>query len=288
MSEGVDHYENFPVASWLCPKHLRPAVQAIYRWARTGDDIADEGVDTATQRLSQLASMRTALQQAIAEQAHDKTTQQWAQLVAPLAKLVGGGLQPQPLFDLLQAFESDVRRTASAPLGERYQDWPALLSYCRYSANPVGRLMLQLYKVNDPEVIAQSDAVCTALQLINFWQDLSQDLARHRFYIPVTVLAQHQLPPTCDLRDIAPTTAQAVVAQLVAHATHTMHSGIGVVHAVPGRAGWELAMVVAGGLRILHRIKASGFKSTHIRPKLTAGDWLAVAVKALCIKLGFY
>ncbi|UFS56459.1 squalene/phytoene synthase family protein [Comamonadaceae bacterium M7527] len=162
MSVGVDHYENFPVASWLCPKHLRPAVQAIYRWARTGDDIADEGTDTPSQRLNQLASMRNALQQAIAEQAHDATTQPWAQLVAPLAQLVRNGLKPKPLFDLLQAFESDVSRTASAPLGDRYQDWPALLNYCSYSANPVGRLMLQLYKVNDPEVMAQSDAVCTA------------------------------------------------------------------------------------------------------------------------------
>ncbi|UFS56458.1 squalene/phytoene synthase family protein [Comamonadaceae bacterium M7527] len=126
---------------------------------------------------------------------------------------------------------------------------------------------------------------CAQLQLINFWQDLSQDLARQRFYIPVTVLAQHQLPPTCDLREVEPTTAQAVVAQLVAHATQTMHSGLGVVHAIPGRASWELALVVAGGLRILQRIKATGFKSAQIRPKLTAFDWLAVAYEALRIKL---
>lgn len=285
MSVGVDHYENFPVASWLCPKHLRPAVQAIYRWARTGDDIADEGTDAPTQRLDQLASMRTALQQAINQQAHDATTVQWAQLVAPLAHLVHGGLQPEPLFDLLQAFESDVRRTASAPFGDRYQDWPELLRYCSYSANPIGRLMLQLYKVSDPNVIAQSDAVCTALQLINFWQDLSQDLARLRFYIPVSVLTQHQLPPTCDLREVAPKKAQVVVAQLVAHAKQTMQSGLGVVHAVPGRASWELALIAAGGLRILQRIEASGFNSAHIRPKLTATDWLAVAYKATGIKL---
>ena len=285
MSVGVDHYENFPVASWLCPRHLRPAVQAIYRWARTGDDIADEGADTPAQRLGQLDSMRAALQQAIDEQSPDTATRQWTALVAPLAELVRGGLQPQPLFDLLQAFESDVRRTANAPLGGRYKDWAELLGYCSCSANPVGRLMLQLYEVDDPDVIAQSDAVCTALQLINFWQDLSQDLARQRFYVPVSVLAQHQLSPTCDLREVETTQAQAVVAQLVAHAKQTMHSGLGVVHAVPGRAGWELALVVAGGLRILQRIEASGFQSAHIRPKLTASDWMAVAYQALRIKL---
>lgn len=285
MSVGVDHYENFPVASWLCPKRLRPAVQAIYHWARTGDDIADEGSDTPAQRLSKLRNMRQGLHQAINGQAHDERTREWTHLAAPLATLVARGLQPKPLFDLLLAFELDIRHTANAVLGERYQDWPALLDYCRHSANPVGRLMLQLYEVTDPRVVAMSDAVCTGLQLVNFWQDLSQDLDRQRFYIPATVLAQHQLPPTCDLRQIAKPKARAVVKQLVGHAKQTMNSGMNVVHAVPGRAGWELAMIVAGGLRILQLIERSGYDSAHTRIKLSRTDWFAVAWHAVRIKL---
>ena len=285
MSVGVDHYENFPVASWLCPKAIRPAVQAIYHWARTADDVADEGHDSAAQRLATLASMRQALEQAIANKAHSNLAQQWQPLVTPLARLVANGLKPQPLFDLLHAFESDIKRTNSASSGQRYQDWPELLNYCSYSANPIGRLMLQLYDIDDARVLAQSDAVCTALQLINFWQDLSQDLARQRYYIPVSVLTQYKLAPTCDLRDVPKPQAQAVVAQLVAHAADTMQQGIGVVHAVPGRAGWELALVVAGGLRILKRIEHSGFQSAHHRPKLGKRDWIAVAFDAVRTKL---
>ncbi|MDP4608005.1 MAG: squalene synthase HpnC [Burkholderiaceae bacterium] len=304
MSSSVDHYENFPVASWLCPKPIRPAVRAIYHWARTGDDIADEGSAAPAERLADLASMRLALSQALKTDTPDTpdtadTTpppdsdlQRWSGLVQPLAHLVALGLDPQPLFDLLTAFEADVQRTAPVtaaptprPLGHRYADWPELLQYCSHSANPIGRLMLQLYKVSDPQVVAHSDAVCTALQLINFWQDLSQDLARGRYYIPVSVLAQHHLPPHCDLRALPQAQSCAVVASLVQHARALMAQGTPVIHAVPGLAGWELAGVVAGGLRVLHRIEHTGYRAAHIRPKLGKLDWLAVAWHAVRLKL---
>ena len=145
--------------------------------------------------------------------------------------------------------------------------------------------MLQLYKVSDQQVVAHSDAVCTALQLINFWQDLSQDLARGRYYIPVSVLAQHHLPPHCDLRALPQAQSCAVVASLVQHARALMAQGTPVIHAVPGLAGWELAGVVAGGLRVLHRIEHTGYKAAHIRPKLGKLDWLAVAWHAARLKL---
>jgi hydroxysqualene synthase len=321
MSSSVDHYENFPVATWLCPKPIRPAVRAIYHWARTGDDIADEGSAAPAERLADLASMRLALSQALKADApdtpdtadtpaaSDSDLQRWSGLVQPLAHLVALGLDPQPLFDLLTAFEADVQRTAPAkataaaptprqqdaaavsqaeppPLpNHRYADWPELLQYCSHSANPIGRLMLQLYEVSDPQVVAYSDAVCTALQLINFWQDLSQDLARGRYYIPVSVLAQHQLPPHCDLRNLPQAQSCAVVAGLVQHARALMAQGLPVIHAVPGLAGWELAGVVAGGLRVLHRIEHTGYKTAHIRPKLGRLDWLAVAWHAVRLKL---
>ena len=284
-STGVNHYENFPVASFLCPKAIRPAVQAIYYWARTGDDLADEGEVAAGDRLAALSSMRLALQRAIDQQPLTAGAATYRPLVMPLAQLVAAGLSPKPLFDLLLAFEADVHHTVQAPLGERYKDLPALLDYCAQSANPIGRLMLQLYKVNDTHTVAQSDAVCTALQLINFWQDLTQDLSRGRFYIPASVLAQHQLPPLTDVRHISPDQAAAVVGALVVHARGLMHQGVGIVHRVPGRAGWELAVVVTAGLRLLQRIENTGFQSARIRVKLNKWDALVVAYQAVRLKL---
>ena len=159
------HYENFPVASWLCPAHLRAPIAAIYWFARTADDLADEGNADAATRLAQLAAYRAALDQAAGPGAA-VAAQAWPQVFGPLAQAVAQHALPlAPLHDLLSAFEQDVQRTASGAL---YADRAELLDYCRRSANPVGRLLLHLYGVHDATALAQSDAICTALQLINF------------------------------------------------------------------------------------------------------------------------
>lgn len=185
--QGVDHYENFPVASWLCPARLRPTIAALYHYARTADDIADEGDASADRRLAELADYRAELERALAGQ--PPVDPRWSGQFAALARAIEAHRLPaQPLHDLLDAFEQDVRYTAA---NSRYADTAALLDYCSRSADPVGRLLLHLYGVQDAQSLRQSDAICSALQLINFWQDLGQDLRRGRHYLPLDRLARH-------------------------------------------------------------------------------------------------
>jgi hydroxysqualene synthase len=271
---GVGHYENFPVASLLCPPALRPAVMAIYHFARTADDIADEGEATAAERLAELAAYRGALQASLAGDGDGPAA--WAPIFTPLRAAVRRhDLPPQLLHDLLSAFEQDVRHTAS---GHRYADMDELLAYCRLSANPVGRLLLHLYDVHDEHSLRQSDQICSALQLINFWQDISVDHARGRHYLPADGLARHGL----QLGDFSPSAlegpaatharCQALVRELCEDARRRMLDGAPLAHRVPGRAGWELRLVVQGGLRILEKIEALQWQSWLRRPKLGKSD----------------
>lgn len=271
VSATVTHYENFPVASVLCPRHLRPAIVAIYHFARTADDIADEGDATAEQRLTALAAYREALNACLAGCAAQG---RWANVFDPLAQAVAQHTLPAPLLhDLLSAFEQDVRHTAS---GHRYADTAELLDYCRLSANPVGRLLLHLYGVDDAVSLQQSDQICSALQLINFWQDISVDLPRQRVYLPSDALQRHGVR----LEDLAPSAVptsrasaqQALVAELCTQALGLMQAGAPLARRVPGRAGWELRLVVQGGLRILDAIAATQHRSWQTRPKLRKTD----------------
>ncbi|MFD0666293.1 squalene synthase HpnC [Ramlibacter sp. MAHUQ-53] len=264
---SVDHYENFPVASWLCPPALRPAVAAIYGFARTADDIADEGEADAAQRLADLAAYREDLEACAAGR---PASARWAGVFGPLAAALRSHALPvQPLADLLSAFAQDVRHTRDA---QGYADRAALLDYCRRSANPVGRLMLHLYGVTDDRALAESDDVCTALQLINFWQDLSVDLPRGRLYLPAADLRAHGLDPDRPATWAGAAQARALVASECDWARGLMLRGAGIAHRVPGRAGWELRAVVQGGLRILDKIEASGWDSFRRRPTVGAAD----------------
>ena len=269
----VDHYENFPVASWLCPARLRPAVAAIYWFARTADDLADEGDAAPQQRLDQLAAYRSDLQAVAAGRA---PSDRWRAVFIPLAGAIAEWRLPVPaLADLLSAFEQDVAKTRD---GAGYADRAELLDYCRRSANPVGRLMLHLYGVDDAASIARSDAICTSLQLINFWQDLGVDLPRGRRYLPASDCLAHGIDPRSPA---AASAAQrtALVREECDWARALMLEGAPLVRRVPGRAGWELRGVVQGGLRILDRIEAQGFDTFARRPKLGPFDALAIATR---------
>ena len=268
---SVDHYENFPVASVLCPPALRPAVTAIYRFARTADDIADEGSATPAQRLQDLAQYRADLDAALAGRPDGG---RWSPVFVPLARAVAAhGLPPRLLHDLLDAFEQDVRNP-------RYEDRAALLDYCRRSANPVGRLLLHLYGVQDAESLRQSDAVCSALQLINFWQDLSRDLPNDRLYVPLQDAARHGLDADSLRARIETSATQALVRELCTWAAALMHEGAPLALRVPGRAGWELRLVVQGGLRILEKIERMDHATLNTRPRLTALDTLPLLWRA--------
>lgn len=260
---SVDHYENFPVASVLCPPALRPPITAIYHFARTADDIADEGDASTESRLADLAHYRRDLMAVATGQAHSA---RWARVFAPLAEQIRRHALPVPLLaDLLDAFAQDTRN----PL---YPDRAALLDYCRRSADPIGRLLLHLYGISDAQALRRSDAICSALQLINFWQDLSVDGPRGRHYVPESDRAAHGVP----LADLAACrdspAARGLVRELCAWARDLMHEGAPLTRRVPGRAGWELRLVVQGGLRILEKIAAMDHAALLRRPTVGAAD----------------
>ena len=279
---SITHYENFPVASWLCPPRLRAPIAAIYHFARTADDLADEGQHGTEQRLAQLQQYAADLQQlGSAGEAAMLMRTAWPHIFGPLAVQVQAHGLPRPLLsDLLSAFEQDVRMTAAQ---DRYSDMAQLLDYCRRSANPVGRLLLHLYGVVNAKALIQSDAICTALQLINFWQDLSQDLPRQRHYLPDADLARHGIARSAIKPDAAALTPelQSLLGELNRQARSLMHHGAPLVHQLPGRTGWELRLVVQGGLRILDRLDAMQGRNLYQRIKLGKLDMVAMLWKAV-------
>ncbi|WP_309678868.1 squalene synthase HpnC [Polaromonas sp.] len=272
LTAGVNHYENFPVASLLCPPQLRPAVAAIYWFARTADDIADEGDAPAQQRLSELAAYRADL---TATAAGLPASPRWAAVFGPLGQVITRFALPVPLLaDLLSAFEQDVVK-------QRYASQDELLDYCTRSANPVGRLLLHLYGVRDETALTQSDCICTALQLINFWQDLSVDIPRGRIYLPADAWAAHGVTEAQLLALQASPNAINLIAASAHSARATMLKGSQLAKKVPGRGGWELRLVVQGGLRIVDKIEALGFNTLKTRPKLNVWDVLVMGWRSL-------
>lgn len=272
---AVTHYENFPVASWLCPPRLRPPIGAIYHFARTADDIADEGDASADQRLADLAQMRADLQ---AMARGESGSGRWPG-VFPALKVQWQihALPLNLLDDLADAFMQDVRMTRD---GTTYADRAQLLDYCRRSANPVGRLLLHLYGVTDARSLAQSDAICSALQLINFWQDLGVDLRRRRHYLSDADCAAHGVSRAAlQALDDSPA-VRALVAELVRWARSLMLEGAPLVHRLRGRVGWELRLVVQGGLRILDHIEALDYDTLRHRPVIRARDAVPMVWRA--------
>jgi squalene synthase HpnC len=265
----VDHYENFPVASFLLPKRLVPAVEAIYAFARSADDLADEGDATPEQRLAALGLYEQALG-AIArgEPARDPMFGRLAAVIAQYR------LPLQPFHDLLSAFRQDVTV-------KRYPDFAQLLDYCRRSANPVGLLMLSLYGAADEANARASDAICSSLQLINFLQDVAVDREKGRIYLPLDDLARFGVAPAELGQWHADARWRALMAFEVARARALMLSGAPLALRLPGRIGWELRLVVQGGLRILESIERAGYDVFTRRPKLGPRDWAVIGWRAL-------
>ena len=265
----VEHYENFPVASLLLPRRLRQPIEAIYRFARGADDIADEGNASNTERLNGLARFAAELDRIESGQAPESPE------FAELARVIGVWQLPIQLFrDLLDAFAQDVVK-------KRYADYAELLDYCRRSANPVGRLLLHLFDRASEDNLRRSDCICSALQLINFWQDIAIDWTKARIYLPQEDLARFGI----DERQLAEGRCSPAWEKLldfeINRTRQLMLAGAPLVHALPGRFGWEIRLTVQGGLRILERIgKVRGDVFRH-RPVLGPIDWLRMAGRAV-------
>lgn len=266
---SIDHYENFPVASILLPKHLVEAVEAIYAFARSADDLADEGNAAPLERLAALESYEAALMRIERKDVLDDPM--FARLACVIAQY---DLPLQPFYDLLSAFKQDVVTT-------RYASYDVLLDYCRRSANPVGRLMLALYRAADAVNVRDSDAICSALQLINFLQDVAIDWQKQRIYLPLEDLARFELEPAALERFDAGEKWHSLMKFEVARSRALMQSGSGLALRLPGRLGWELRLVIQGGLRILDRIESVGYDVFLHRPQLRASDWIVIFWRAL-------
>lgn len=266
---GIDHYENFPVASWLCPARLRAPIMAIYRFARTADDIADEGTATPAQRLAALDALEQQLDALESGQPHD-----WPDLAQAVH---AHGLPVTLLRDLLSAFRQDVTV-------HRYAHHADVLDYCRRSANPIGRLLLHLYQCKGEPLLTMSDAICTGLQLTNFLQDVAIDWRKDRVYLPLDALARHGLDERAIEAQPNNAAWTALMREQVAATRALLESGAALAHALGGRVGWELRLVVQGGLRILERIDAVDGDVFRCRPTLKTKDWTAMLWRTLWMK----
>ena len=266
---SVGHYENFPVASRLVPAALRPAVVAIYRFARTADDLADEGDAPAAERIAALAGFDHALDRIEAGESPAEPP-----FPAVAAAIREHALPMAPFHDLLSAFTQDVS------VG-RYATYADLDDYCRRSANPVGRLLLALYRADTPVNLQQSDAICTGLQLTNFWQDIAVDWRKDRVYLPQEDLDRFGVPLTQIAAGRSDDRWRALLAFETARARALLVSGRPLTRALPWRLGLELSAVIAGGVRILDRIDGVRGDVFAHRPQLAARDWCVVAFHAL-------
>lgn len=261
------HYENFPVASLLVPRPLRPAVRAIYAFARTADDFADEPEHEGA-RLPRLDAWERMLRRAFEGEAEHPV------FVALGAAARRHALPLQPFLDLLAAFRLDVTKT-------RYRDFEDLRGYCRLSAEPVGRLMLHLFEQRDPDLLPLSDALCTGLQLANHWQDVAEDHGRGRIYIPNEAMRRHGVPEEALGAGRAGREVRDLMRECVAHARGCFATARPLPRRAGGRLGWQLRLTWLGGMRILDRIEAAGFDVLARPPRLGVPDAARIALGSL-------
>lgn len=263
------HYENFPVASPLLPPNLRAPIRVIYAFARSADDLADEGDATAAERIAALDAYRVELDRIDAgETPHTEL------FVALRDTLASWHLPTAPLRDLLSAFTQDVTTT-------RYERFHDLMDYCRRSADPVGRIMLGLFGEGRADALAQSDAICSGLQIINFLQDVAIDWQKARVYLPMEDLRRFGVSESQIADGHVDERWRALMQFEVDRARRMMIAGAPLARRLPGRMGWELRLVVLGGLRILEKIEAVGHDVFRRRPTLNKADWLQLGWRSL-------
>lgn len=275
--EARAHYENFPVASLLLPRAMRPHVAAVYAFARAADDFADEGERTAAERIRLLDGWRARLRMAAASETMAPPgpgePANTVHIFTALAATIHAKALPVALFeDLLSAFRQDADVT-------RYRSWDDLLDYCRRSANPVGRLVLRIAGYHDEHLDRQSDAICTALQLTNFWQDVGIDAARGRIYVPASEIAAHNASTDALVGPALPEAWCRVLADVTARTRTLFAAGRPLCDAVKGRLRYELRATWLGGMRILDQLEAGGFDPIAHRPALGARDAAALACR---------
>lgn len=264
---ATGHYENFHVVSFFLPKHLHQDFYNVYSFCRWADDLGDEIGDPA----ESLRLLKWWRAETLAMFAGESSHPVFTALAGTAAR---HQLPAEPFLNLIRAFVQDQTVT-------RYQTWDALLDYCLYSANPVGRLVLFLCGYRDAERQALSDATCTALQLANFWQDVSVDLDKGRIYLPAEVLDKHGVTfAQIEAREDSPA-FRAAMADAVAAARDLFHKGLPLARMVDGRLSLDLELFSRGGLKILDKIARQRFDVLRRRPKISKTERAGVLLSAL-------
>jgi len=281
LQVAAAHYENFPVASRLLPAPMRPHVAAVYAFARAADDFADEGAAPEAQRLAWLDQWRELRQRtpsstrSVAGVGQIPARDVDATFTALHDTIARCDLDPQLFDDLLSAFAQDVTTT-------RYDTWATVLDYCRRSANPVGRLVLGIAGVRDERAARHADAVCTALQLTNFWQDLGDDWrTRNRLYVPLELLREYGADPGALDGDAVDAPWTHVMDTLGARTRALFDEGRPVCEAVRGRLRFELRATWLGGTAVLRKTMEARRQSLQRRPVLTRSDLMRIAIDAI-------
>lgn len=262
------HYENFPVASLFLPKELRKHVAIVYLFARQADDIADEGVENAERRTQNLEYYEDQLRQCFDRKPANDF---WMALKNIIDKY---NITNQLFFDLLSAFKQDIVKS-------RYQNYEELLDYCRRSANPVGRIILEFFNIRDDESISYSDAICTALQLTNFYQDISIDLQNNRIYIPLDEILKFGLTEKMfELRENNANFKQLLKYQ-VDRTKELFEKGRGIIPLLPKSLKLQIKLTILGGEMILKKIEKLDYNTLIHRPTVSKTDLILIFRKAI-------
>ena len=268
LTLAKNHYENFPVASFFLPKHLREPIALIYAFARQADDFADEGDLEPEQRLKLLNEFEAELDLIRSNQTPNSTL-----FIALQASIQKHRLDLAPFYDLLEAFKQDVTKT-------RYENFGEVMHYCRRSANPIGRLLLALYGQATERNIGMANAICSALQLINFLQDIAIDAQKNRIYLPQDELKKYHVAESQIINSDSSGAWALMMEFQINRARKLLQSGAPLGLALSGRAGFEMRMMIAGGERILKKLHQARGNSFSIRPTLSKKDWLYMLYRA--------
>jgi len=274
------HYENFPVASGLLPAAMRPHVAALYAFARVADDIADEGDASPEERLARLRQWQDQLHRVVADPTSTPDRDRDDRIRTAIAHSIRSLELPLALFDdLISAFGQDTMTT-------RYASWCDLVDYCRRSANPIGRLVLRIAGYRDEAIDRSSDALCTALQLTNFWQDLGRDWRNGRLYVPAEVMrAAGAREDDLDHDRLGESWVRAI-GHCISFTRRQFAGGRAVCDVIRGRLRYELRFTWLGGMRVLERVAHQPAQLLHRRPALGAADAPLILWRALMWRAG--
>jgi squalene synthase HpnC len=263
-----NHYENFPVASFLVKKELRKHIAVIYWFARTADDIADEGNVTEAERIIKLNDFEERLQDTLAGHFENDFD------AALYHTITGKKLTHQLFFDLISAFRQDITK-------KRYNNYEELLDYCSRSANPVGRLILELHDIRDSKAFSYSDNICTALQLTNFYQDVSVDIEKGRIYIALDEMSRYKVSEKLFENKEINQYIKSLMQFNVERVSKMFSEGKNLLDYLNGRLKFEIAWTILGGMEILNMIKANDYDVMNKRPELSKNKMISLFFKAL-------